>query len=459
VKDKWATTCGTDLASVAFSPDRRDLVGACGSDTVLWDVGSPSQPHKTSDLGGIGDADGMAGPALFTPHGRQLLRATKRGVLLWYVENPAQPTAAASFGDTPSGFQTTMKFSGGSRRLLVIHGANGGALWNLTGASTLHKSVARLPGSGDIGAEGAAFSPDGRILALSELSGARHVVRLRDTTRYGAPVLATITGIANGVEGLSFSADGHLLAVADNNDHTTVVGRPPSVKVFDVTHVSRPRQTASMKGAVFSAAFAPTGRLLVANSGDKLLSWTVADSRHPVAQPTWWLTAGATVSESAFRPDGKLLAVTDTQDTTRLVPIEDGRINVGHQVLMRTIGSGEGITFSPDGRTLAWGSSGDLDNQIAETKGHIELWDVSNWKAPVYEAAFAYGLDSLGSFGTLSYSTQHKPLLVAGGTTVNVWSTNPSDLTYVLCKSIGDVIKKEEWQDYVPGEPYDPPCS
>ncbi|MGV9254574.1 caspase, EACC1-associated type [Streptomyces sp. NPDC003697] len=459
VTDKWATVCQTDLASVAFSPDGKSLAGACDADTVLWDVDPPSRPHKSSDLQGAQDADGMAGPALFTPHGHQLLRATKRGVLLWYVENPAQPTAAASFGATPSGFQTTTRFSGGARRLLVIHGADRGALWDLTGAATLHKSLARLPGSGDIGAEGATFSPNGRIVALSELSNSRHVVRLRDTTRPGAPILSTITDIANGVEDLSFSADGNLLAVADNNDNNDAVTRPPSVRIFDVTNVSHPRQTASMKGGFYYLTFAPKGRLLVANSSDKLFSWTVTNPHHPAPQPTRWLTPGSTVSQSAFRPDGKLLAVTDTQDTTRLWPIEDGRINAADPIMMRTVGSGSSITFSPDGRTLTWSSSGELNGPHGNFDNHIELWNLSNWRTPLSEASFAYGLGSLGGFGGLSYSTQGKPLLAAGGTTVNVWSTNPSDLTYILCKSVGDVITKDQWDMYVPGEPYDPPCS
>ncbi|MFD0392300.1 WD40 repeat domain-containing protein [Streptomyces nogalater] len=138
---------------LAFDPDGKSLVGACDTATVLWDVRSPSKPRKTGELPGAEDAAGMPGPAVFTPHGRKVLRASKWGVLLWYVENPQQPTAAASFGQTPAGFQTTTRFSGGVRRLLVIHGANGGALWDLSASATLHKSLARLPGSEDIGAE------------------------------------------------------------------------------------------------------------------------------------------------------------------------------------------------------------------------------------------------------------------------------------------------------------------
>ncbi|MFF4571031.1 hypothetical protein [Streptomyces sp. NPDC001410] len=460
-QEKFLTDCSTDLASAAFSPDGKHLATACGKTTFLWDVNSRPRLRKSTGLKGAADGNGMAGPALFTPRGHRLLRATGRGVQLWYVENTGTPTAAASFGQTPAGFQTTTTFSGGSKRLLVIHGADAGALWDLSGSATLHKSLARLPGSGDIGAEGAAFSPDGKILALSELSGNKHVVRLRDTRRSGAPVIATITDIANGVEDISFSADGHLLAVADGNDHIDVRSEPPSVKVFDVTDVSRPRQTASMKGDVFYVAFSPKGRLLVANTADTLLSWTVADPRHPVPQPTRWLTRGAGVSQSAFRPDGKWLAVTDTGDTTRLWPIKDSRItgDSRYPVVMRTIGSGGGIAFSPDGRTLAWGSAGDLSTTDGkEVPSHIELWDISHPETPVYKAAFAFGADNLGGFGSLSYSPRGKPLLAAVGGSVNVWSTNPKDLRYLLCKSYGDVITEDEWKAYVPGEPYDPPC-
>ncbi|SOD87478.1 caspase family protein [Streptomyces sp. Ag109_G2-15] len=453
-KDKYVTDCAANLASAAFSPDGKVLATGCDANTYLWDVLPGSRLRQSAQLKRGAEANGT-GPALFTAHGHRLLRATGRGVLLWYVENTAQPTAAASFGPSPSGFQVTTKLSGGARRLLVIHGANGGALWDLTGTATLHKSLARLPGSGEIGAEGAAFSPDGKILALSELSGNKRVVRLRDTRRSGAPVIATITDIANGVEDLSFSADGHLLAVADNNDNTAVRAEPPSVKLFDVTTVSHPRRTAAMKGNVFFVTFSPKDRLLVANTADRMLSWTVANPRRPVPQLTRWLTPGADVSRTAFRPDGELLAATDTKSTTRFWRIKNGRIT-GDPSVMRTIGSGGGIAFSPDGGTLAWSSTGDPNDVYSQN--HIEMWDVSHWKAPVYKGAFAFDLGSLTGFGSLSYSSHGKPLLAAAGADINVWATNTPDLKYLLCKNIGDRITEPEWNAYVPGEPYDPPC-
>ncbi|WP_225840338.1 caspase family protein [Streptomyces sp. NK08204] len=453
-QDDSLDDCRQGLVSSAFSPDGKTLATECKDQLYLWEVDNPSHIQEVNDLEEPEPTFAGGGTAIFGPHGNQLLHATTRGVHLWDVDNAPQLGAASTFGGSPSGFLVAAQFSGGPRRLMAVQGASDGALWDLTGPTRHHK-LADLPGSGNIGAAAAAFSPDGGILATSDLDGDRIVLHLRSTRHPRSAPLATVSSFANGVGALAYSPDGRVLAATDNMSNARQPA-PPAVKLFDVTDPHHPRQIASMPGNVFHLAFAPHGHLLVGNTADTLLLWNVSDPHHPVAQPTRRLTRGSAVSESAFRPDGKLLAVTDSADTTRLWHVDHDRLE-GDPTVVRTVGSGSGIAFDPDGRTLALTSSGNLNTYTGQVNGHIELWDVTDADTPAFRAGFAYHGMALGG-GELSYSTQGKPLLVSTSRTVDVWNTDPDAAVRQLCLSIGDTITRNQWSKYVPNTDYQPPC-
>ncbi|WNM33490.1 hypothetical protein RKE30_25420 [Streptomyces sp. Li-HN-5-11] len=453
-------TCRDALVSTAFSPDGTLLATACKDHLFLWEVDRPRHIQQVNDLhepeperGPGGSPDG--GTAIFAPRSNQLLHATTNGIHLWNVGNAPRIGAAATLGGAPSGFGVATRFSGGPRRLLVVEGASDGALWDMTGPPPHHK-LTDLPGSGSLTASAAAFSPDGSVLATSEEDHGRTVLRLRDTRHPHSAPLATVSDFANGVNALAYSADGKVLAASDNSDRTQKA-TPPRVRLFDVSHPAEPRQVAALPADVLHLAFTPHGRLLTGNGADTLLLWNVDDPRHPATQPPRRLTPGSGVSGSAFRPDGKLIAVTDAADTTRLWPVDHDHL-VGDPTVIRTVGSGSGVDFAPDGRTLAWTStSGSQETATGEVKDHIELWDVSDPKTPVFRAAFAYDGVSIGG-GEISFSTQGTPLLADTSGAVNVWNTDPEAAVKLLCGSIGDVIERAQWGKYVPDTAYHPPC-
>jgi WD40 repeat protein len=453
-------TCRDALVSTAFSPDGTLLATACKDHLFLWEVDRPRHIQQVNDLhepeperGPGGSPDG--GTAIFGPRGSQLLHATANGIHLWNVANAPQIGAAATLGGAPSGFGVAMRFSGGPRRLLVVEGASDGALWDMTGPPPHHK-LTDLPGSGNLTGSAAAFSPDGSVLATNEEDHGRSVLRLRDTRHPHSAPLATVSDFANGVNALAYSADGKVLAASDNSG-TTQNAVPPRVRLFDVSRPSEPRQVAVLPADVLHLAFTPHGRLLTGNGADTLLLWNVDDPRHPAIQPPRRLTPGSGVSDSAFRPDGKLIAVTDAADTTRLWRVDHDHL-VDPPTVIRTVGSGSGVDFAPDGRTLAWTStSGSKETATGDVKDHIELWDVSDPGMPVFRAAFAYDGVSIGG-GEISFSTQGTPLLADTNGAVNVWNTDPEAAVKLLCDSIGDVIPEPQWRKYVPDTAYHPPC-
>ncbi|WP_405944363.1 caspase family protein [Streptomyces sp. NBC_01020] len=452
---------GNTQVSIAFSPDGGTLALTCEGDLLLWNM-AKDQSHlvfANQMPGPPTAAPSAAAPAAFSAHGYQLLRAGTQGVQVWYAENAPRLGAAATFGTKPSGFQYSTLFSGGKRRLFIVQGANYGTLWDLTGGVSHYHLLANLPGSGDLGSEGAAFSPDGRILALSEKSGSEQVIGLIDTRHPKSRALGTISDdLSNGLEDAQFSPDGKTLAIADNNDYRPAATHSPGVRLFDVSNPAHPRKIVSLPGDVYYVRYSPDGRLLTANTADTLLEWDVSDRRHPVALPTQRLTAGAGVSQSAFSPDGQVLAVADSAGATRFWQVDHDRLS-GPPTVARTGSSATGIAFDPDGRTLALTINAELDTYSGSTDSHIALWNVHKASSVRLLGAFAYGDDFASS--SLSYSSagQGPPLLGSMNDSATVWNTDPGFMTKVMCLSTGDVITREEWARYVPNTPYEPPCS
>ncbi|WP_018549571.1 caspase, EACC1-associated type [Streptomyces sp. LaPpAH-108] len=450
-------SCQQALISAAFSPDGHLLATPCGTDLHLWDV---THPAHISEANALIEPDAYTSgpvPALFAPSRDPviLLHATATGVHLWDVTKAPRPGAASSLGTVPSGFGLTTKFSGGPRRLLVAHGADRTVLWDMSGLPP-HRKLADLPGSGDIFAGAAEFSPDGKVLAEAERAGDAPVVRLRDTA-HPTSVLSTLRSPADGVESITFSADGRVLAVSDTG-YSTHHKTPPAIRLFDVSRPERPRRLAVIHDTAFHLAFSPRGRLLVGSFDDRLLLWDISDARHPVAKTPRLLSPGSLDAVPAFRRDGRLLAVSDSGNAVRLWRVEHGDLAEKPVGEIRALGTGGSLAFTPDGRTLAVASTGTLRSFTGETLGHIELWDVTDPATPVWRASFGYNEADLG-LGSLSYSPQGRTHYLASASRVlAVWNTDPRTLADQLCQSAGDPISKAEWKRYAPDTEFRAPC-
>ncbi|MFH0899095.1 MAG: WD40 repeat domain-containing protein, partial [Pseudomonadota bacterium] len=198
-------------------------------------------------------------------------------------------------------------------------------------------------------AQGAAFSPDGRTLAIT--SDEERTVCLLDVDTLALRVLR---GRGSGSWPLAFSPDGRQLAVGALAGQLALWNLAAGSATFVTGHPS----------AIYGLAFSPDGQLVASSGEDGTVRLWDARS---TAQLRTLSGHTAPVHRVAFSPDGRLLASSALDHSVRLWNVTTGATQ---RVLDRLGGSVFGLAFSPDGASLA-GGIGDRT---------IHLWNVETGK-------------------------------------------------------------------------------
>jgi WD40 repeat protein len=108
------------------------------------------------------------------------------------------------------------------------------------------------------------------------------------------------------------------------------------------------------------------------------------------------------------------------------------------------------LAFNPHGTVLAAGS----------TDGTIWIWNTAN---PAEPALITHVTDSVSQEGqvfTLAFSPDGNTLAAGNSDgSVRLWNLQPATAAAAICATTGQPLTQAEWDTYIPGRPYTPPCT
>lgn len=230
------------------------------------------------------------------------------------------------------------------------------AAWRIHPSPEAHLTMlnaARNPDVGVLAHEGKvnaiAFSPDGRIMATGNTD---RTVRLWDTTTHqqiGAP----LSGHTRHVNTVAFAPDGRTLA-SGGDDYTVRLWDIDSGQPIGEPYTGHNRPVSTVR-------FAPDGNAIASLDDQTMLSWDITTRRPTTDTLTTSVKIGTTAE--ALSLDTAVLATASDREV-RLWERATGQ-PIGEPFDSEHTRAVVSLTFSPDGRTLATGSS----------DGTVRLWD------------------------------------------------------------------------------------
>ena len=360
--------------------------------------------------------------AAFTPDGKYVLTGGDNGrVRLWEVQS--QPHLPVFTGHTDVVFTASFSPDG---QLLATEGVDGLRLWKRSTGQLLRD----FPEAGSL-AGGTQFSNDGQHLLSGNITG---VATLWDV-QTGEAERQFIHPASFQIYEVAFSPDGRSMLTAGTGPET---GEeiPETVWVWDLRQTAEPVLKINTEGhVIFQAVFSPDGQYILGAVGNE-----------PVAR-LWDAKTGALVREFTghsnfvtgvtFSPDGKTIATSSLDNTVRLWNVQTG------QEIRQFLGHIEAVwsvAFSPDGKTLL---SGSID-------GTVRLWDAETGKGLRRLAGHAAGVESA------IFSPDGKFIATASDDgTARLWDVDYHDTMRYLCSHLLRDFTDEERVEY--GIPDDTP--
>jgi WD40 repeat protein len=244
--------------------------------------------------------------------------------------------------------------------------------------------------------------------------------------------------------GVSFSAGGTMLATAAKN----------GVKLWNVTTGAALGRIGD-GSAAGDVAFSPNGSFValvregvdpdptkgfVEGGGDAEI-WDVERRSLVTTLPIHGQVGYALGSSVAFSPDGRMLATGGLHALVYLWDVETGTLI---RTLDQGVAGGETLEFSADGRILA----------VSGVEPVASLWDVATGRK------IGRSLTAGSRRAMLDLSSDGRRLLMTTGNGEGaVWDVDPEAWTRRACALANRTLTREEWEQFLPGRPYEPACT
>jgi WD40 repeat protein len=287
-------------------------------------------------------------------------------------------------------------------RVVATAGAGGTvSLWDTADpAKPVRRALVPTDGTAD---KSLASSRDGRMLAVFD--GSPEAV-LWDVTDPAHPARRVTLPDAAGIVAVTFSPDGHTVATS-NRDKNTVL--------WDVAGET-PAALATLQAA-YPLKFGPDGRTGL-TSGDSVDVWDLSDLSHPVRGAKLELLYGDKVADAAieFSPTLPMAAVEGDGDYVWLWDLTDPADPSPGSSQLAASGDGHlsSMAFGPDGRTLA----------LADSDGMTVLWSVEEGSWPWLSTQVGTMPTPGAPVRSLAFSPDGRTLTTAGDRrTATLWNT------------------------------------